>query len=467
MIKLKRGFAPGMAPTRPDSQGRQRYRWAPGPSIRARGFKSIFLLGGPGTALTLKDWQGLGFTAPAIPGLTLDGVPLDLEAAAAACRALAGAAAAQSGKAAPIARPIVTHHTLNQAFDHFLEAARAGSVKKRDSRGRKEAISAKTVQGYQHALQCVRDLAGDLPARALSRAELVSLYEIYIDQGKHHTAVASQRAVSRALNWLREDPQWRNHLPATETYSRLGLGQPAGRLRMATPEEAEAMFDALKDPASLGRELGIHADDLPAARPAAAAAWLMALWTVQRSADTLAFTETATDHKRLLWRQGKTKRKVNIPLEAPALEARRLALASRAGCEHGGMLFMDTEMGRPYLMTSKASSVTRFRRFNTHWTQARSLAGQKIPSLLGDTLDPFGDEIPALCFSDARDTGVTRLFEAMQNQDGALASVSAWHGSDVETLIKLFRHYLVLNPRFANAAGDALRKHAEQMGFAI
>jgi hypothetical protein len=467
MIKLKRGFAPGLLAGRPDADGRKRYRWMPGPSQRQRGFKSLYLRGAPGVGLTTGDWLGLGFATEGCSGLTLNGPPLDLESAAAACRAIAKTAGSQASALPTHARPIAAAHTLNAAFDHFLDQARSGRVKRRGKDGRKQSISAKTIQGYQHALQCVRELAGDMPARDLARSELVSHYETYIDRGMHPSAVASQRAVSRALNWLREDPSWRAHLPRQEVYSRLGLGQPKGRLRMASPEEAEAMFEALNHPAALGRELDLHRDDLPMARPAAAAAWLMALWTVQRAADTLAFTETATAGKRLLWRQGKTGRKVNIPLEAPALEARRLALASRGGCDHRGMLFMDTELARPYLMTSKKTGVTRFRRFNTHWTEARELAGRKIPSLLGGTRDPFGDEIPALCFSDARDTGVTRLFEAMQQQDGALASVSAWHGSDVETLIKLFRHYLVLNPRFANAAGDALRKHARTMGFAI
>lgn len=478
MLKLKPGFAPGLAEGRPlrgpAGETVPRYRWIPSPARRRQGFKTFYLLGASDEAAPIdaEGWRGLGFAAPPVDGLTLDGPPLGLEAAARACRQIAEAAKTQhrTGAAAPAAaRPAPAARTLNEAFDRFFEECAQGNVKKRDKTGRPVPIKPKTVDGYRKALEPVRELAGDQSARGFSRDELTALCEAYIDNGHHPMAVAIQRAVSRAMNYLRNDvADWRPHLPGSHTYSRLGLGTPAGRLRMALPDEADAMFTALNDPAALGRELGLHADDLPPPRPGLAAAWLMALWTIQRGVDTMSFTEAATASDRLYWIQSKTGTKVDIPMLDQAKTARRLAIASRAGLgEHGGRLFMDSEYARPYLQVTRKTGLAHYRNANAHWTAARALAGRKVPRLLGKATDPWGDPVPELWFTDSRDTGVTRLFEAFQWRDGALASISRWHGSDIKTLLHLMKHYLVLNPTFADAGGEALRKHAAAAGFEI
>jgi len=481
MIRLKRGQAPGLTPARPLRDGTPRWRWLPGPSVRARGFKGLYLLGAPGAPIDAAGWAGLGFAAPpaGCAGLTLDGPPLDLSAAIAPAKALSAAAAAQAAPAAPAPRPAPRAMTLNDWLDRFMEAARAGKVRTRDRNGKPVPIRAKTIEGYAAALQPLRRVLGDDRPADIRREDLRIIYETLIDDGKHAMAVAAQRALSRAFNWLAEAHASEAHaLPRSSVYSGMGLGQPAGRLRMALPGEAEAMFDALKDPAAFAAAhgLAIAPGLLPAPAPAAAAAWRMMLWTAQRGVDVMSFNDHAFAGERLHWIQSKGGAQISIPLTDGAREALRLARAARAGLAltpgridaTGGLLFWDaaTDPARPYRQV-KASGSVYYKRFNQAWGQARALAALAVPSLQGGHKDPFGNIMPALNFADGRDTAVTRLFEAMEFSESALAPIASWHGSSVENLLKLLKHYLVLNPVFANRAGDRLEAYAVKIGLRI
>jgi hypothetical protein len=147
-----------------------------------------------------------------------------------------------------------------------------------------------------------------------------------------------------------------------------------------------------------------------------------------------------------------------------------LNLAPGAIEASGGLLFWNAETGRPYRQVKAATGEVYYKGLNSHWISARALAGRKVPSLIGRGVDPFGDPIAPLWFADARDTAVTRLFEAMSDKDGALASIAMWWGGDaasIENLLKVLKHYLVFNPRFADQAGDALRRHAQFIGFSV
>jgi len=478
MKTLKPGEAPGLEEIRPARDGTRRWRWNPAPKKRARGFRSVILYGLPGTAIDAKGWQGLGFDAPP-PGVcvTTDGPPMALEAAMETARALAAASTAQNVTVKSAPRPAPPQITNDMIMDEFLARARAGRITRRGKGGQRTPISPRTVEGYDTALRPGRAIIGPSPARQTSRAEVKALCEALIEQGKHHTAVAFQRAWSRCVNTLREDPAWAPALPPVEAYSQLGLGQPGGRARMATPEEAEAMFRAFADPAGLAAELHARGDgvnDIPPPRPGAAAMWLFALWTIQRGNDVVAYHDGAFHEEegkdgglRLYWTQSKTGTRIDIPLLKPARQALQLARAARAGSGYDGpLLLIDTDCRQPYRQV-KANGRVYYKRFNTHWNAARALAGRLVPSLTGTTTDRYGDAIPALRFADARDTGVTRLFEAMQGQDGALVAISRWHGSDVETLIKLLKNYLDASPAFANRAGKALERHARDLGIAI
>jgi hypothetical protein len=483
-LRLKRGEAPGLTAARPLADGTPRYRWIPGPSVRKRGFKPFYLLGAPGTAIaqTPGGWAGLGFgAAPAGCGaLTVDGPPLDLSAAIAACRALSDAVKAQTAPAPAAPRPAVRIRTVNDWFADFLDACRAGRVLKdqRDAAtGRRDPIGPHTIATYRKGLALLSPIIGPDDPRDLTRADLEAVFETLIHASGWHSAVRAQRSLSRAFNWLRKHVAGAAaRLPAPEIYTKLNLGQPGGRLRMATPAEAEAMFRALADPAGLALELGLTAStaEIPAAAPGGAAAWRFALWTVQRVNDVAGLTDAQVRGGYLTLHQSKTSRPVHIPLLPAAREALELARATRAGIGQGeGLVFWDAGARLPYRqITGKDAAVPGeeyFKRLNRHWTAARDLAGQLEPSLIGEGLDPFGKAWKPLTLADSRDTGVTRLFEALgvDGNEARLADIAAWHGSTPERLIALLKHYLVINPAFAARGGDALERFAKASGIRI
>jgi len=463
---------PGLTAGRPTPDGTRRWRWTPAPIWRDRGFtKSFGLFGLPGTPL---DWRARGFDIPP-PGLDLteDGPPLSTDAAADACTAIvAQARAIHDGQTEGMApAPRTATRSLNTALDFFLAEAEAGRVMTSSMKsGRPRPISANTIADYKKGLVPVRDIAGPEHPMALKREHLVALKDMQIEDGKHSMAATTARSISRAFNWLRDHPDWKDHIPARDVYERLRVGTPDGRRRMADEAEAQTMFQALKDPRALALELGLDKSaDIPPARPGAAAAWLAALWTAQRGEDVLSFNDHAIDALpgRLAWRQLKTGRRINIPVLDPLAEAIRLARATRAATPiQTDILFIDTDIDQTYIQATRTGKLY-YRRFNAHWRAARALAGLKVPSLIGRGLDPYGDPVLPLNFSDARDTAVTRLFEAQTGKEGALAEIASWHGSSVKTLLDLLENYLVLNPRFADRAGDAYRNHAKAVGYKV
>lgn len=488
MIRLKRGQAPGLTPARPLKDGTARWRWLPGPSVRARGFRGLYLLGAPGQAIDAAGWAGLGFAAPP-PGcaaLTLDGPPLDLAAAINAARALSAAALAQAAPAPAAPRPAPRARTTADMFDAFLTACAQGRVLKeqRGPGGRRDAISPHTLSTYRKGLALVRPLLGPDDPRDITRADLEAVFETLIITSGWHSSVRAQRSLSRAFNWLRRhDAGAAARLPSVDVYTQMRLGQPTGRLRMATPQEAQAMFDALARPAWMAAQLGIDARDAPPAAPGAAAAWLFALWTCQRVNDAVGVTDHQVSGGYLTLRQSKTGRPVHIPLLAPAREAIDLARATRAGLAARGVrlqggpmgdyLFWDAQAARPYRQVTRANApgvpgLEYFKRLNSHWVAARRLAAHMVPSLDGHGIDAFGEPNRPLTMADSRDTSVTRIFEATGTDNEArLAEIAAWHGSSVENLLKLLKHYLVINPAFADKAGAALERLALSSGFRV
>ncbi|WP_306016209.1 hypothetical protein [Oceanicaulis sp. MMSF_3324] len=489
MVKLARGQAPGLAAGRPSKDGTPVWRWTPGASQRKRGLKAINQLRGEGgeQPFSNEDWIAKGFThRPAELTLSHDGPLLDQLKAAKACQAIAAAArgqgapltdqAAADTPTPPRRRPA---RTLNDCLDLFEKAGRAGKILKRDKRtGQRVAVSQKTMSGYiSHLVPIRRALGMDAPYQ-IRRGDVVVVLDTLSHEGKHSMAVAAATAWTRAMNWLALEAGINPALlPPPNAYKGLGMGQKPNRQRLALPEEAEAMYQALAEPQRLTLELGLHPDDAPAAHPSAAAAWRTALWTAQRGVDTLSFNDHAFRSDRLLWRQSKTGSRINIPILDPLREAVQLARAARSGIvsaaeldRHDGLLFWNNDTGKPYRQVKQKTGEVYYKDFNEHWNAARKLAGRKVPSLIGEGVDGFGEPNKPLWFLDSRDTAVTRLFEAMAEQDGALASIAMWWGGDsasVEDLLKVLRNYLVLNPSFADKAGTALSDHANKLGFAI
>ena len=491
-LRLKRGEAPGLTHSRPLPDGTARYRWVPGPSLRKRGFKGFYLLGAPGSPIskTGEGWTGLGFdeTPAGCDGLTVDGPPLDLADAIRAVQHVAAATRRQTEQARPAPRPQARSKTTAEWFDQFLEACAAGRVLKeqRGEAGRRDPIGAHTVSTYRSGLALLRPIIGPDNPRAITRADLELIFETLIQQAGWHSAVRAQRSLSRAFNWLRrKDPAAMAALPQPEIYTQLGLGQPGGRLRMATPAEAAAMFDALARPEVLAHEIArlegraLEAEEIPPAATGAAAAWLFALWTCQRVNDVASATDHQIASGYFTLRQSKTGRPVHVPLLEPAREAIELARAARSGLnarlpadDIERLVFYDTEARLPYRQVTGENATTPgqvyFKRLNSHWIRARAFAGRLQPSLIGQGRDAFGQANKSLTLADSRDTGVTRLFEALGTENEArLAEIASWHGSSVENLLKLLKHYLVINPTFADKAGAALERQAKATGLKV
>ena len=503
-IKLKRGQAPGLAEGRPfrhkDGSITPRFRWIPRPGLRLKGYRGFYLLGEPGTRIsdTEGGWAGLGFkhTPEGCEDITVDGPPLDLGGAVRAVQGVAKAIKAQLAAAdaasddapAPAPRPAARKWVTEDWFDLFLQKALDGKVLKeqRNKKGGLDPIGPHTLATYQQGLARLRPIIGKDDPKDIRRADLKATFETLIAVNGWHTAVRAQRALSRAFSWLRtEAPAAAAALPQPEVYTKMGLGQPPGRLRMASPDEAAAMFDALSRPdwlsEQIARKLGEAVDPAltPAAAPGAAAAWLFGLWTCQRVNDVCLSTDHNVADNYFTLRQSKTKRPINIPLLTPAREAIDMARAARSGLgvrlsphDHERLIFWDAQARLPYRQEKGPNSQTPgqiyFKRLNVQWVKARALAGLLVPSLLGDGLDPFGEPWAPLTLADSRDTGVTRLFEALgMDNEAKLAEIASWHGSSVENLLSLLKHYLVINPAFADRAGASLERHAKARGFSV
>lgn len=453
--------------------GAHLYRWNPGPALRAGGFKGVDLWA-DGPALTLADWRAIGFETAVDDTLRMKsprGAPLAPKGAARLAMAMTAAArdtmerrrnGAPSAPVEKINMPARASNrlTLDRLIRDFLDA-------------KEKTLPAKTIGNYRSHLAPILKSWGDECPAVLTKEIILDIADTLAGRGDH-AAYKAVKTLQTALIWAAGRDRWHaGVMPRPEAYLRLGLSKPAPRLRVATPEEIDALMLAFTDPHVI-----YAMKNVPAAartlrpRPSLADALVAMLWTAARVGDALDLHE---GHLRreggrdwLVYRQQKTRALVSIPVVGALKDRlpdmivrRRIVWRARdmTAPETHAPLIIAEDDGLPYRRV-RPSGISDHRPFNDLWLEYRALAALIEPSLAGKGLDPMGE--PWLDFrpQDCRDTACTRLLDA----GAVLAEIASWHGSSVENVIRLIRHYVAIAPKHAASAGDKLEAFTKKGG---
>lgn len=451
-------------------------RWNPGPKLRSYGFRAVDLWAGPGTPLTAESWSKAGFVVAPAVSIAEKITPARLNVAMAPDQArkaatalnkavreqidgLASARPAEPATAAP--HPL----TLNALFDDFLDAKRG-------------QIAPKTYETYCSALNYSRRWIGDDPPCVLDKAMLEDFFGRLKTGRGHHTAHKALSTLQTALGWAHGRAPWVGPImPEMATYKSLGLPAPRGRLRVALPEETDALFLAMEDPGRIYDALDTPAGErILTPKPSMADALVTLLWTCLRVGDALTLKDEhitdqlVADQTMIVYRPAKNNhgdrhKVVTIPLMGPLAPRLRLARARRAGLtlapDHTQYLIVDEDRKRPYVRWTKGQQ--KHTNFNIEWNRRIDLAGQVCPSLLGHGTNPLNEPWTRFRPQDCRDTAVTRIWEAT----GRLEDVALYHGSTPKDLVKLAQHYIQINPMAATRVGRELEQYANQNGISV
>lgn len=452
-------------------------RWNPGPRLRAGGFKAFDLWAAPGDGMAIADWRALGFDRPLTDEVRRKPAEKARAKPMAAGRAILIAAMLteeakrilrdgrnpdregdQRNNASPM-RPKKQALDLNALFDDFLAASA------------KKELAVKTLVNYRVSLNAVRQWIGAETPAIVTREFLEEAISDFIRAHGAHGGRRSMQTLQTALAWAAGREKWRAVMPPRDNYSNLQLAKPPQRLRVGLEGEMETLLLAFDDPARLYAELETPAAErILTPRPSLGDGLVLMLWTCARVNDALSMTDRTIEGGRsIVYQQQKTGTVVNIPIlgplaeRLPAMQRRRRAVWQARRLNHDlAELVISEQDGRPY-WREKASGERYHRPYNDAWNAHRDLAARAAPSLKGEGLNRLNK--PNLEFrpQDCRDTAVTRLLEA----GCELAELVTWHGSSVEEIVRLTKHYMEFAPSFATAAGEKLLKMAEARGMRV
>lgn len=400
--------------------GEHRPRFTPGPRERALGFVDLDLRHDDGRWFTLEEARGYA-----------EATHKQIVERRGSGKRLRPAAARKSA-------------TLEALLDDWLAALR-----KRVARGE---ISAVTLHSYERSARAVahkpetrshasarraKEAAARLlevtaptrskepiatsPVSAIGAPELRMFFDYAYEARGHHMALGMIAAISAALTWGKESPDWR-----LGPNPRIGMefARPDGRIAVFTLPQFNAMVAA--------------ADEL--GRFSIGDSFYLGLFTGQRQTDRLLLEDRGlVDGRRELF-QSKTGVQVKIK-ETPQLAARlagarvRVAAIKLAKGTRPSVIVVDETTGLAY-------NDTTYR----HWvSEARAKAALTVPSVL-----EMRDQ-------DLRDTFVTLTHRAMSRAGRvdlkAICDVSGHSYGSIETIMK---HYLGRDARAADQAIDML-----------
>lgn len=448
------------------------YRWNPGPALRMRGYRGFDLWSGPGAAMSIADWKSKGFSDQVVPELRTKAKglnqPMPLRSARKAAEAINAAATERSKQ-----RKRETSHAQTSAAEAPRVTVR--SLIEAFRREKKGQVAARTFETYRVMLRPVEDWIGDEVPAIIDKALLVERFWKWKDEAGHHAAYKRIQTFCTALGWAHGRPPFVGPvMPEQATYTKLGIPKPPARLRVGLPAEMEAMLTAFDDPARLYAELETPlADRVLEPLPSMGDALMLMLWTCARVGDSLRFADQHLHHRQgedvLIYKPEKTnhrERKVVVvpvfgPLRErlPQIRARRAALATEAN-----ELVISERTKKSYIVRSPHTGIDQHNVFTFRWNDHRALAGQIVPSLIGEGLNPLGEQWLDFKAQDCRDTAATRLYAAT---DGDLNAVSNYHGSDPEDLRQLMKHYIEINPFDSIETGRTYEEWARASGITV
>lgn len=298
------------------------------------------------------------------------------------------------------------------------------------------ALADRTRREYGWALDLIQDWAGDMPARAITAPAVQAFYAGQLRRvegsGKGRRVVetpARAAAVVRVLRLLLGVGERLGYLaPGSNPARKPGLIVRRQREPVLWSREAVAHMAAVAD--RLGwRSIGT--------------AILLNEWLGQREADILALPPWKEEGGAIVLRQGKTGRRVVLPVHlVPHLVARLKGEAARP----------DAVQGLAHLLVhDNTGQAWNEHTFRHTFAAIRDVAAKGLPE---DPKNGFGPVAPmpacaALRFAELRHTAATRLHEAWVDEQG-IATITGHTPGSVRAILD--RHYLVRTERGAEAA---------------
>lgn len=448
-------------PSRPYLQMRElktglRGRFVPSPKLRQQGYKSFDLFIG-GTPYTSAETRHLGFGAP-LP-VTRTGRPATMAECLKLAEQLATLVNGLTRNPTKEPKPKITITrpaqaiTLTALFDDYLRTDKFAR------------LAAATRRDYKARLGHVKLFFPGKRPHDLDEQIIEDMFYTEKQSRGHRSAYGEFQCLRLVMKWGGRNRLWKTYIPHLQWD--LGIPAPKARIRIITLAETAALIRAADDPWSIYREIGQNGPKReitsqskqrpiePASEmPSIADAITMAEWTAQRPTDTLLSKKHwlvgKGDNMRYQTRPHKTGRRyhtsVDIPV-LPPLAARIRQIHKRhlakgwAGRDH---LILSDTMGKPYLREDATQTT-----FPKAFAKARRLAAKIEPSLAD------------VHFQDYRDTAITRLATAGAD----LNELRAWSNhANVNSLIKVLKHYMGEDAKFADQAGAKLMAQYEAGG---
>jgi hypothetical protein len=298
-----------------------------------------------------------------------------------------------------------------------------------------QQLAARTRKDYGWCLDIIEEWAGDQPARAVTAPAVQALHDSLARRtegaGRARRVIetpAKAAAVIRVLRLLLAAGIRLGYV-ASNAAARPGLSH--------TRKREPALWSAaqLAHMAAVADRLGWRS---------VATAMHLNGWIGQRVQDVLDLPPYATDAGALVIAQGKTGRRVALPIHlVPDLVARLAAEAARPGAPRSlSHLLLHDRTGQPWRLST----------FEHVFADIRAAAAAGLPATAAEPELPPMPGCAALLFRELRHFAVTRMHEAGVDEQG-IAGITGHTPQSVGAM--LHRHYLI---RTARAAEGAFRK---------
>lgn len=290
---------------------------------------------------------------------------------------------------------------------------------------------------------------GDVPVRALGRANLKGYWRLQYDERGHAMAngiIAAVRAMlthGTDLEWIELNPAFKLKLPVVD--ARVAFWSPAKvEAFVRTADTMHRKPDERSAPKPNEPLIGLQS---------VADAVIIALHSGQRQGDVLEMPPRIFEQQRVALSQFKTSALVDAPM-TPQLQARVAAIKERwkaKGIVALEALVIDERTGRRW--TADA--------FRKAFREVRAETVKRYPDLC--ETERFQPGIDLLRFQDLRDTAITRLATA----GCTLPEIAAISGHTPEHITSVIKHYLALNNQLADAAIAKLTAWMQREGIAL
>lgn len=297
-------------------------------------------------------------------------------------------------------------------------------------------LAVRTRKDYGWCLDLIETWAGDMPVRSITPPAVQAFYQSQLrrveGRGRQRVVVETPAKAAAAVRVLRLVLQVGVRLGYCGANAAARPGMVVRRQReprLWQPEEVRQMAAAAD---ALGwRSVGT--------------AILLNEWIGQRVADVLALPPWRADTGALVLSQGKTRRRVALPVHlVPHLVERLRAEAARPGLASATHLLVHDRTGRPWTLST----------FEHVFAEVRAAAARGLPEA---GLAPMPG-CAELLFRELRHAAVTRLHEAGVDDLG-ICGITGHTPQSVRQVLD--RHYLV---RTGRAAERAFRRRLEAEG---